>query len=88
MCCAIKRPELPRNKVPGGKLGLAYIVIAPASIIILAIVSQVRDFGWEGSIGWGLIAIAVGALLYMPIRRWVKKDVPDVDPYVLNTVED
>ena len=29
----------------------------------------------------------VGALFYLPIRKWVKKDVPDVDPYVLNTVD-
>jgi amino acid transporter len=83
----IKRPELPRNKVPGGVWGLIYIVVAPLSIIVLAIVSQVRDFGWESSIGWGVIAMAIGALLYLPILKWVKKDIPDVDPYVLNTVE-
>ncbi len=83
----IKRPELPRNRVPGGVLGLVYIVVAPATIIIIAIVSQVRDFGWESSIGWGLIAMAVGAILYFPIRKFVKKGVPDVDPYDLNPVE-
>lgn len=83
----IKKPELPRNRVPGGILGLAYIVIAPATIIIIAIVSQVNDYGWEGSIGWGLIAMAIGAVLYFPIRKWVKKGVPDIDPYVLNTEE-
>lgn len=83
----IKKPELPRNRVPGGVLGLIYIVIAPLSIIVLAIVSQVRDFGWESSIGWGIIAMAVGAVLYFPIRKWIKKGIPDVDPYVLNTEE-
>ena len=77
----IKKPELPRNRVPGGVVGLVYIVIAPLSIIILAIVSQISDFGWESSIGWGLIAMAVGAILYFPIRKWVKPGVPDVDPY-------
>lgn len=82
-----KRPELPRNKVPGGYLGLVYIVIAPLSIIVLAIVSQVRDYGWESSIGWGVIAMIIGALFYLPIRKWVKKGVPDVDPYVLDPVE-
>lgn len=84
----IKRPELPRNRVPGGVWGLIYIVVAPLTIIILAIVSQVLDFGWEGAIGWGLIAMAVGAVLYFPIRKWIKKDIPDVDPYVLDTVEE
>ena len=83
----IKRPELPRNRVPGGVVGLIYIVIAPLSIIVLAIVSQIADYGWQGAIGWGLIAMAIGALLYFPIRKWVKKDLPDVDPYVLNEPE-
>jgi len=83
-----KRPELPRNKVPGGVLGLVYIVIAPLSIILLAIVSQVTDYGWESSIGWGLIAMAIGAILYIPIMKFVKKGVPDVDPYVLGGAEE
>lgn len=83
-----KRPELPRNRVPGGVLGLVYIVVAPATIIIIAIVSQVRDYGWESSIGWGIIAMIIGAVLYFPIRKYIKKGVPDVDPYVLNPVEE
>lgn len=83
----ITRPELPRNRVPGGVWGLIYVVIAPLSIIVLAIVSQVLDYGWEGAIGWGLIAMVVGAVLYFPIRKWVKKDIPDVDPYVLDSAE-
>lgn len=84
----IKKPELPRNRVPGGVLGLVYIVVAPATIIIIAIVSQVRDYGWESSIGWGLIAMAIGAILYFPIRKYIKKGIPDVDPYELNIVEE
>lgn len=83
----IKRPELPRKRVPGGVIGLIYIVIAPLSIIVLAIVSQVLDYGWQGAIGWSLIAMAIGAILYFPILKWVKKDIPDVDPYVLNEPE-
>ena len=83
----IVRPDLPRNRVPGGVWGLVYIVVCPLAIIILAIVSQVLDFGWQSSIGWGLIAMLIGTLLYLPIRKWVKKDVPDVDPYVLNEPE-
>lgn len=84
----VTRPDLPRNKVPGGVFGLIYIVIAPLTVIVLAITSQVLDFGWEGAIGWGLIAMAVGALFYFPIRKYVKKGIPDVDPYVLNTIEE
>jgi amino acid transporter len=52
----IKKPDIPRNRVPGGVLGLVYIVVAPLSIIVLAIVSQVIDYGWQGAIGWSLIA--------------------------------
>jgi amino acid transporter len=83
----IKKPNLPRNRVPGGVVGLIYIVVAPLSIIILAIVSQVLDFGWQGAIGLSLIAMAIGAILYFPIKKWVKKGIPDVDPYVLNAPE-
>jgi len=84
----IKKPKLPRNRVPGGVVGLIYIVVAPLSIIVLAIVSQVIDYGWQGAIGLSLVAMAIGAILYFPIRKWVKKDIPDVDPYVLNTPEE
>ena len=84
----IKKPELPRNRVPGGVAGLIYIVIAPLTIIVIAIVSQVLDYGWQGAIGLSLVAMAVGAILYFPIKKYIKKDIPDVDPYVLNTVDD
>ncbi len=77
-----KRPDLPRKKVPGGWIGLVVITILPASIITLAIVSQVAEEGMT-SITYALAAMAVGAALYFPIRRWVKKGVPDVDPYQL-----
>jgi amino acid transporter len=83
----IKKPKLPRNRVPGGIWGLIYIIIAPLTVIVIAIVSQVLDYGWESSIGWGFIAILIGAFFYFPIRRWVKPGIPDVNPYVLNTSE-
>lgn len=84
----VKKPDLPRKRVPGGVLGLIYIVVAPLSIIVLAIVSQVIDYGWQGAIGLSLVAMVIGAILYFPIRKWVKKDIPDVDPYVLDTPEE
>jgi amino acid transporter len=74
------KPDLPRQKVPGGYLGLVYITLCPAAIIILAIYSQVVDSGLD-SIWLALAAMAIGAVLYFPIKRWVKRDVPDVDPY-------
>ncbi|NPV55058.1 MAG: APC family permease [Anaerolineae bacterium] len=83
----IKKPDLPRKRVPGGVFGLIYIVVAPLTIIAIAIVSQVIDYGWQGAIGWSLIAMAIGALLYIPIKKWIKKGIPDVDPYVLEPVE-
>ena len=83
-----KMPNIPRTKVPGGWFGVAYVVIAPAIIIFLAIASQVQASGWQSSIGWGLIAMLIGAILYFPIRKWVKPGVPDVDPFVLDAVEE
>jgi amino acid transporter len=83
-----KKPDLPRNKVPGGNWGLVYIVVAPLTIIVIAIVSQIIDYGWQGAVGLALIAMAIGAGLYFPIKKWVKKDIPDVDPYVLGTAEE
>lgn len=75
-----KRRDLPRWKVPGGYVGLLYITLAPAAIITLAIVSQVLEEGMN-SIIWALGAMAIGALLYIPLRKLVKPGVPDVDPY-------
>jgi hypothetical protein len=74
------KPDLPRQKVPGGYVGLVYVTLCPAVIIILAIYSQVLDSGLD-SIWLALAAMAIGAVLYFPINKWVKRDVPDVDPY-------
>jgi amino acid transporter len=74
------RPELSRNKVPGGYFGLTLITLGPMIIIGLAIYSQVAEEGFN-SIGLALVAMALGALLYYPILKLVKPGVPDVDPY-------
>jgi len=74
------KPDLPRNKVPGGYVGLTLITLAPAAIIVLAIYSSVVEDGLS-TIGMGLIAIAIGALIYLPMRRIVKPGIPDVNPY-------
>jgi amino acid transporter len=74
-------PGLERKKVPGGWFGLTLVTLAPALIIGLAIYSQYVEEGMA-SISWALMAMAIGALLYFPIRKWVKPGVPDVDPFV------
>jgi amino acid transporter len=73
-------PELPRQKVTGGYAGLTIVTLLPALVIFLAIYSQVTEEGLS-SIGWALAAIAIGAILYVPIRKYVKPGVPDVDAF-------
>jgi amino acid transporter len=74
------RPDLPRQKVPGGYLGLVLVTLGPTAIILLAIYSQFVEEGLT-SLGLALVAIAVGVVLYFPIRRLIKPGVPDVDPF-------
>jgi len=74
-------PHLARKKVPGGWLGLTLVTLAPALIILLAIYSQYVEEGMA-SISWALYAMLIGAILYFPIKKWVKPGVPDVDPFV------
>ena len=73
-------PDLPRQKIPGGYFGLILVTLAPLSIILLAIYSNYVESGMD-SISWALIAMAIGAVLYFPIRRWIKPGVPDVNPF-------
>jgi len=80
------KPDLPRKKVPGGYVGLALVTIAPGAIIFLAIYSQLIEEGLS-SLGMALIAIAIGVLLYFPIRKFIKPGVPDVDPFRLEPEE-
>jgi amino acid transporter len=77
----LKRPDLPRQKVPGGYVGLALVTLAPAAIIGIAVYSQIVEEGFFNAVGLGLIAIVIGAVLYFPIRKIAKPGVPDVDPF-------
>lgn len=79
-------PNLERKQVPGGWFGLVLVTLAPALIIGLAIYSQYKEEGMA-SISWALYAMAIGAVLYFPIRKWVKPGVPDVDPFVAGEEE-
>ena len=80
----ITRPEIPRKKIPGGWVGLFFVTLMPALIILLAIYSQIRDVGWS-SIYYSAGAIIIGVILYFPIKKWVKirNNVPDIDPWVI-----
>jgi len=60
---------------------LVLVTLAPALIIGLAIYSQYVEEGMA-SISWALIAMAIGAVLYFPIKEFVKPDVPVIDPFV------
>lgn len=73
-------PDVPRKKVPGGYIGLFLITLSPAIFIFLAIYSQIVEEGFS-SLWLALVAMGLGALLYWPIRRFVKPGVPDVNPF-------
>ncbi len=80
-------PNLERKAVPGGWFGLTIVTLAPALIIGLAIYSQYVEAGMA-SISWALIAMALGALLYFPIKQFVKPGVPDMDPFIAGEAEE
>ncbi len=80
----ITRPDEPRKKVPGGYVGLTLVTLGPIFITVMAVYSQWVDVGPD-SITLAVGAIIVGALLYFPIRRFVKPGIPDIDPYQTGT---
>jgi amino acid transporter len=73
-------PDVPRQKVPGGWFGLVLVTLGPTAIILLAIYSQFAEAGLS-SLGWALVFMAIGAILYFPLRRYLKPGIPDVDPF-------
>ena len=75
-----KDPNRPRQRVPGGWFGLALITLSMTAVVLMAVVFNYLDSGME-SISWALYAMVIGAILYFPIRKWIKPGIPDVDPY-------
>ncbi len=75
-----KEPARPRVKVPGGWFGLALITLSMTAVVTLAIIFNYLDTGWD-SITWALGAMVLGAIVYIPVRLWIKPGIPDVDPY-------
>jgi amino acid transporter len=80
-------PKVDRKAVPGGWFGLVLVTLAPGVIVTLAIYSQFVEEGMA-SISWALVAMAVGIVLYFPIKQFVKPGVPDVDPFVTSEGDD
>lgn len=79
-----KDPDRPRVKVPGGWFGLALITFSMTAVVTLAIVFNYLDTGME-SISWALGAMIIGAIVYIPIRKWIKPGIPDIDPHTVIT---
>jgi amino acid transporter len=75
-----KYPDVPRNKIPGGWVGLTLVTLAPLAVITIAVVSQVVDEGLS-SLWLALSAILFGAVLYFVMRKFVKPGIPDIDPW-------
>jgi amino acid transporter len=75
-----KLKNVPRQAVPGGIFGLLFVTFFPTAIIILAIYSQIAEEGFS-SLWLALAAMAIGAILYVPIRKYIKPGIPDVDPF-------
>jgi amino acid transporter len=80
-------PDRPRTRVPGGMIGLVLASFSLAGVILLAFYSQIVEVGFA-SVGVSLALMAVGAVLYFPIRRYFKPGVPDVDPFEAGPEED
>ena len=80
-------PDRPRTRVPGGMAGLVLASVSLSGIILIAFASQIIEVGW-GSIGISLALMAVGAVLYFPIRKMYKPGVPDVDPFEQSAEEE
>jgi amino acid transporter len=79
----LARPEIERWKIPGGWLGLALVTFGPFFIFFLAVYSQFQEEVFN-SLGYALVAILIGVVLYFPIRRYIKPGVPDIDPFELD----
>jgi amino acid transporter len=74
------RPELHRQRIPGGWPGLVLATAGPVLVLGIAVYSQIVDVGTD-AVTLSIAAIVVGAILYVPLRLITKPGVPDVDPF-------
>jgi amino acid transporter len=83
----IKLPNIPRQKVPGGYLGLVLVTLFPTVIFMLAIYSQIAEEGLS-ALWLALAAMAIGVILFFPINKYIKPNIPDVNPFQAVQEED
>jgi len=63
-----KRPDMPRAfRIPWGRKGLAYAVIAPLVMSGIAMIASDKF-----SMRWGPVALLLGPIAYFIARRWKK----------------
>jgi amino acid transporter len=74
------RPDVQRKRIPGGWPGLVIVTAGPIAVLGIAVYSQINSVGWD-AVTLSIAAIVVGAILYFPIRAFIKPGIPDVDPY-------
>ena len=76
----LTRPDLQRQRIPGGWPGLILVTAGPVVVLAVAVYSQINDVGWD-AVTLSIATIVVGAILYFPIRAFIKPGIPDVDPF-------
>jgi len=75
----IKYPKMKRPyKIPGGWFGIFLVTIFPVFVLGLAVVSTIQEEG-IGALYLSIAAIATGPILYPILKKFVKKDQPDVE---------
>jgi amino acid transporter len=75
-----KMPDVPRKKIPGGMFGLVLCTLGPFIVFGIAVYSQIYEEGLN-SLWLALAAMALGALIYLPVRARIKPGIPDVNPF-------
>lgn len=76
----VRKPRLRRNRIPFGMAGLTYCVLAPLVFIVVAVYSQLTEVG-TSALFLAFELIVIGAILYIPVRLFIKPGNPDINPY-------
>ena len=68
-----KRPDIERPfQIPWGSTGLAYVVIAP---LVMSVVAMLGSDGF--SLKWGPAALALGLIAYFLFGKKIQENLPD-----------
>jgi amino acid transporter len=77
-----KRPDLPRAfRIPGGRLGLAYVVALPIVMTCIVIYARIYTVIYAGtlhykdllSLLWGPLALALGPVVYVVVKWFAER---------------